>query len=106
MPTFETFKAGPGGAFAREAGAAIDGCTTWREYQATCTHTKNFAKSLVERAKSASTGEKTVIAALLHDADYATQADAILPNGFWQALSRTEGSYKAAVLACIARVEG
>lgn len=109
IPTFSDFKAGPGGHMAGRLGVQIDQCETWQDFGVACRHANRGAKFTDKAVKMGgvlSSGEVSVLCALLHAADYSSVADSIASDGTWYRLSRTIGPHGEAVLACIAMVDG
>lgn len=119
MTTFREFRDGPAGDLARRMGLDISGCISWQHFTATavaynnCDAEKDDERGLLVKAArrlcgSASTGEKAVICALLHAADFAWLADELSLDHqgeplFWTRLDGTYGDHLRAVAAAVLR---
>lgn len=104
--TFQTFKFGPAGWLCTRAGLSLDGIETWSEYS---NHFQERNKksngNVVERLLKlpVSSGEASVIQAILHAADYSRFADDHAHNRTWDRLSGVYDEHAEAVAAAILR---
>lgn len=107
MTTFATFRAGPGGEICRRIGLDVSGLTDWRDYTAAVAALAGRDNGLVAAVRSAclSSGERAVLAAALHAADYSWLADEVDDGRTWRRLDNTHDAFAMAVAACILRVD-
>lgn len=106
-PTFSTFRTGPGGEVCRRIGLDISSLEGWRDYVAAVAALAGRDNGLVAAVRSAclSSGERAVLAAALHAADYSSLADEVDEGRTWRRLDNTHGDYAVAVAACILRID-
>lgn len=108
MLTFNDFKSGPGRAICQRLGLRIDACASWDEFTLAAVRF-NAGGALVTRARDldevASSGERVLLHAILHAADFDWLADELTDGRAWRRMSSASGPYRNAVLACIARRE-
>lgn len=87
--------------------AELAQCKDWDEYANRFTAANGDEGRLIEAArklsKTASTGEISVLAAMLHAGDYSHVADEISQVGVWSRLERTCGDHAEAVALAIMR---
>ncbi|WP_421423344.1 hypothetical protein [Agrobacterium rosae] len=104
--TFQNFKHGPAGWLCRRAGLSLEAIETWSEYS---NHFQERNKktngNVVERLLKlpVSSGEASVIQAILHAADYSRFADDHAHNRAWDRLSGVYDEHAEAVAAAILR---
>lgn len=104
---FKTFRDGPGGEICLRLGLDISGLICWRDYVAAVAMLARRDNALVKAARQLplSSGERAVLAAALHAADYSWLADELDEGRTWWRLDITHGDHAAAVAACILRVD-
>lgn len=82
-------------------------CHNWDDYKRRFIQANNADGCMVKAAKDLwgylSTGERPVLAAMLHAADFSRFADEFSGGGTWSALDRTYGDHAAAVGLAIMR---
>ncbi|MNE28866.1 hypothetical protein D3C80_1223240 [compost metagenome] len=104
--TFQSFKHGPAGWLCGRAGMSLDALETWSEYASHFQkQNKKSGGKIVERLLSlpVSSGEASVIQAILHAADYSRFADDHAQNRAWDRLSGVYDEHAEAVAAAILR---
>lgn len=109
MSTFNDFKRGPGREICQRLGLRIDACLSWSDFTLAAIHFNNPTGALVDRAREldgvASSGERVLLHAVLHAADFDCLADALADGQAWKRMGLVSGPHRDAVLACIARRE-
>lgn len=108
LVTFRDFRRGPAAGLCWRMGVDIQPCRTWREFTDAMVFKADRA-AFMEAARDldnvASTGERAVVHAILHAADFAAQADEFAQGRTWWRLSCTTGDHAAAVAASILRID-
>ncbi|MBY3387608.1 hypothetical protein [Rhizobium laguerreae] len=104
--TFETFKSGPAGDLCNRAGLYLDEVASWSGF-ANHFQSQNKATDgeLVERLMKlpVSSGEASVVQAILCAADYSHFSDELANDRAWDRLSRVYDEHAEAVAAAILR---
>jgi hypothetical protein len=108
---FANFRDGIGGEMCRRLGFDIAKCQTWADYTRTAVAYNDSGKDcLVHSARElhavASHGELALIQACLLAADFAWLADELAGGAAWTLTESTGGRHRAAVVACLARIDG
>ncbi|WP_412064679.1 hypothetical protein [Rhizobium sp. SYY.PMSO] len=104
MLTFQNFKSGPAADICRKAGLSITKLGSWNQFtEAFQVLSQKTDYELPKRFQTmpASSGEKAVIQAILHAADYSRYADEM--EGTWGRLDYVTGEHAEAVAASILR---
>lgn len=82
-------------------------CEDWDDYTTRFIRANDDGGKMVKAAEDLwgylSTGERPVLAAMLHAADFSRFADRFSENATWTALDRTYGDHAAAVALAILR---
>lgn len=107
---FKTWKElGPVQQMAHRLGfdAALAQCHDWDDYTSAFIAANDDNGRMVKKAQSLvgylSTGERPVLAAMLHAADFSRFADEFAEQETWRQLDRTYGEHAAAVALAILR---
>lgn len=87
--------------------AAFAECNDWDDYTTRFIAANDDGGRMVKKAQSLvgylSTGERPVLAAMLHAADFSRFADELAEKETWRQLDRTYGDHAAAVALAILR---
>lgn len=116
MLTFKDFRDGPARDLLRRIGVDISKCETWDEFTAYVVKVNDAFNAdegkcglVVKRAVALypvlSTGERVLMEAVLHAADFTRIATELADGETWRNLNFTYGTFAEAVAAVIVRID-
>ncbi|WP_426237120.1 hypothetical protein [Pararhizobium sp. DWP1-1-3] len=103
--SFRDFRSGPAGRICAKGGLKIGHLDTWRDFTnafSDLDYKKNGKLPDIFCALPGGTGDRALVQAILHAADYSHIADGI-EGGTWSRLQYVVGDYAEAVAAAILR---
>lgn len=116
ISTYESFRDGVGGQFVRrEFGVDLAGTVTWLELKEMILASRRKAgvsatvDAWRDRYHTMSTGDRALMLAVLHAADYTWLADELqaeCERSFFDLMESVHGEWAWAIAACIARLDG